>query len=223
MSGSGIAPRGCAAGRLAGSSRPQLSVGRSERRLVLVGAVPAHVAPHQVEQAPGARYPSLLADPAERQPGGQGHAEALHGRLIRLRCCHIADHTVTGLCWHRSLRYCWHMSTDAKGIKPLIRDSKGDLLRARTFSATSIHTPKPEDINRTLCGGWVSLTSEWECKGPDQSFRDDSTGQDVRGCREHGMEHGLHQSYLTLCAGPDPQLCKRCERSVARRGHGGQA
>jgi hypothetical protein len=75
----------------------------------------------------------------------------------------------------------------------LLLDSRGELLRARTFSATSIHTPKPEDPSRTLCGGRVMLLSEYLQDGE------------------------LFQVDLTVCAGADPQLCKRCEASVAKR------
>jgi hypothetical protein len=72
---------------------------------------------------------------------------------------------------------------------------------AKMMAVTSIHTPKPEDPARTLCGGRVVLCSEFECGARD--------------CEHEGPQ--LHQADLTICAGADPQLCKRCERSVARR------
>jgi hypothetical protein len=90
--------------------------------------------------------------------------------------------------------------TATQSAKLLLLDSKGELLRARSFSATSIHTPKPEDPARPLCGGRVMLCSEFECES--------------RWCEHEGPQ--LHQADLTICAGADPQLCKRCERSVAR-------
>lgn len=84
----------------------------------------------------------------------------------------------------------------------LLRDSRGELLRARTFSATSIHTPRPDDRWRTLCGGRVILHSETPC---EQYHRDQKPCGD-----------GPHRNDLTVCAGDDPQLCKRCEASAAK-------
>ena len=91
---------------------------------------------------------------------------------------------------------------------PLLLDSYGNLLRARTFSATAIHTPNPDKPAKTLCGGWVSLLSEWECNG---------TPEDP--CMYAGEHNGngRHTFDLTVCAGSDPQLCIRCERSAAKR------
>jgi hypothetical protein len=100
--------------------------------------------------------------------------------------------------------------TTTQRAKPLLLDSKGELLRARTFSATSIHTPKPEHPARTLCGGRIVLPSEYECDGSNS-----------RHC-EHERPQ-LHQADLTICAGANPQLCKRCEKSVARRQREAQA
>lgn len=92
---------------------------------------------------------------------------------------------------------------------PLHRDSRGNLLRARTFSATAIHTPHPDDIDRTLCGGTVRLTSEWACEA-------EARGETCNYTNQHN-DNGLHEADLTICAGADPQLCKRCEQSVAKR------
>jgi hypothetical protein len=100
--------------------------------------------------------------------------------------------------------------TTTQSTKPLLLDSKGELLRARTFSATSIHTPKPEDQARTLCGGRIVLPSEYECDGSNS-----------RHCEHEDPQ--LHQADLTICAGANPQLYKRCERSVARRQREAQA
>jgi hypothetical protein len=103
----------------------------------------------------------------------------------------------------------------------LLLDSRGELLRCRTNSATAIHTPKPEDPQHTMCGGWVRLNSEFACDGADGSYRDwdndPQRGRTVQGCPEHGMEVGLHQVDMTMCAGDDPQLCVRCEASLAKR------
>lgn len=113
------------------------------------------------------------------------------------------------------------MTATAAPALPLLRDSRGDLLRARTFSATAVHTPKPENPGRTLCGGGVALLSEFTCEGAAGSYRDwendPQRGRQVTGCPEHGMSKGLHRTDLAACAGPDPQLCLRCEVSVARR------
>lgn len=84
----------------------------------------------------------------------------------------------------------------------LLRDSHGELLRARTFSATSIHTPRPDNKWRTLCGARVILLSEHACE---------IWHRDKKPCGD-----GPHQNDLTVCAGDDPQLCKRCQASVAR-------
>ncbi len=88
----------------------------------------------------------------------------------------------------------------------LLRDSAGQLLRARTYSATSIHTPKPEDVTRTLCGGKVMLRSEYTCSQYTKVA-----------CQEHPDQDGFHQVDLTICAGSNPELCIRCEKSVAKR------
>lgn len=85
----------------------------------------------------------------------------------------------------------------------LLRDSRGELLRARTFSATAIHTPRPDNRWRTLCGGRVSLLSEYAL-----------TGEDER--QGYGKAGELRQADLTVCAGDDPQPCKRCEASAAK-------
>jgi hypothetical protein len=36
-------------------------------------------------------------------------------------------------------------------------------------------------------------------------------------CTEHPAQDGHHDVDLTVCAGSDPQLCIRCEQSVAKR------
>ena len=95
-------------------------------------------------------------------------------------------------------------NTESTRTQPLLLDSKGDLLRARTFSATSIHTPNPENPAKTLCGHQVRLTSEYAL-----TERDEKLG--------YGKAGELRQVDLTICAGADPQLCGRCERSVAKR------
>jgi hypothetical protein len=74
---------------------------------------------------------------------------------------------------------------------PLL-DSQGNLLRARTFSATSIHTPRPGNPRLTLCGGRVMLTSEYECSA------------NPRYC-DHGQP-SLHQADLTV--GRSPRLVR---------------
>jgi hypothetical protein len=35
-------------------------------------------------------------------------------------------------------------------------------------------------------------------------------------CTEHPAQDGTHDVDLTVCAGSAPQLCKRCELSVAK-------
>jgi hypothetical protein len=85
----------------------------------------------------------------------------------------------------------------------LLRDSRGELLRARTFSATAVHTPRPDDRSRTLCGGRVILLSEYALTGDDEE-------------QGYGKAGELRQADMTVCAGDDPQLCKRCEASVAK-------
>lgn len=95
---------------------------------------------------------------------------------------------------------------NTKTRTPALIDSRGQLLRARTFSATSIHTPKPSDPTRTLCGGKVWLASEYVCEGAAERY----------GCDEHA-EPTAHQVDLTVCAGGNPELCGRCEKSLAVR------
>ncbi|HUZ53107.1 MAG TPA: hypothetical protein VMU94_11340 [Streptosporangiaceae bacterium] len=94
--------------------------------------------------------------------------------------------------------------TKTQSNMELLRDSAGELLRCRTLSATSIHTPKPEDPEKTLCGGRVMLTSEYRLDEQDEKHG-------------YGKAGELHQADLAICAGSDPQLCKRCEVSVAKR------
>ena len=88
----------------------------------------------------------------------------------------------------------------------LIRDTTGQLLRARTYSATSVHTPNPDRPGKTLCGGRIMLLSEYTCS----SYSNEP-------CTEHPAQDGHHDVDLTVCAGSDPQLCIRCEQSVAKR------
>ena len=74
---------------------------------------------------------------------------------------------------------------------PLLKDSLDELLYARTWSATSKHYPKPENPERTLCGGKVMLLSEFE---------------------EHGKLHRCAPSSIV-----NLPLCERCEKSAAKR------
>jgi hypothetical protein len=99
--------------------------------------------------------------------------------------------------------------SNATGTSPLLRDSRGELLRARTFSATSIHTPRPDDPYRTLCGAQVMLFSESPC-GPAYGCVKEP------GARCEASGDGYHQFDLTICAGDNPQLCKRCEITVRK-------
>lgn len=100
------------------------------------------------------------------------------------------------------------MTTSTRTKTPALTDSYGQLMRCRTFGATSIHTPKPADPSRTLCGGRVAALSEWPCSGTDE-----------KPCQylEQHNDHGNHQADMTVCAGDDPQLCIRCEKSLAAR------
>ena len=89
------------AGALARAALAKLFVGCGEDRTFLLGAMFAHVAPHQVKEAPRPCDPLAPADGTEGQPRGERHAEALDRRLARLWRCHtrILAHTacvVTG-------------------------------------------------------------------------------------------------------------------------------
>lgn len=85
----------------------------------------------------------------------------------------------------------------------LLRDSRGELLRARTFSATAIHTPRPDNKTRTLCGGRVAGLSEYALTEDDER-------------QGYGKAGDLEHPDMTVCAGDDPQLCQRCEASAAK-------
>jgi hypothetical protein len=81
--------RGLAGGSAARASLAEFLVSSGEGRLLVVGAVPAHVGPHEVEEMAGAVHPPAFAHLAELEPRVQRHAETLDGSLAgRLGCCH---------------------------------------------------------------------------------------------------------------------------------------
>lgn len=124
----------------AGLARPALTepfVGCRKDRLLVLGAMPAHVAPREVEQPPGPGHSPALAYRAEGKPGIERHAEALDWRFAGLRPglsrCHRRDLSLKRLCDNTSTRYCCHMTNEAQTAKVAAFKAK-----ARTLDTPSL-------------------------------------------------------------------------------------